>query len=167
MVGRFLGLFFGGGRNVVAETAEVFRENAEAGAQRDANYRQAALAQYGKEFHARNNRTWLDAFADSLNRLIRPGLVIVVMYPVIQTVRDPIGMKAVWEALATVPEGWWALVIPVVLFFFGGRMQTKVLDARMFQSAAKAVSALSTQADSEMPSATEDNPALREWADAQ
>ena len=30
MIGEFLGMIFGGGRNVVRETVEVFRPNAEA-----------------------------------------------------------------------------------------------------------------------------------------
>ena len=35
VVGRILDLVFGGGRNVVVETAEVFRQNAEKGAARE------------------------------------------------------------------------------------------------------------------------------------
>ena len=63
----FVGNLFGGGRNVIAETAEVFRPNAENQAQREAEYNRAALGQYSAEFHARQNRTWIDSFADALN----------------------------------------------------------------------------------------------------
>lgn len=165
MVGRLINFMFGGGRNAIVETAEVFRENAEAGAQRDADYRQAALAQYGQEFHRRNNRTWLDAFADALNRLIRPILTIAALYPLVATVRDPETMGKVWEALATLPNGYWALLGIIIPFYFGGRMQTKALDASMFKSAAEAVSNLTARDEDEAEA--DDNPALQEWADAE
>ena len=158
-------LFFGGGRNVVKETAEVFVENVEAGAQRDANYRQAALAQYGKEFYARNNRTWLDAFADALNRLVRPVLTILLFYPVAATVRDPAGMVVIWQALATVPEAYLVLLGSVVLFYFGGRMQEKSLNASTFRTAAQAVATLAA-AESAAPedeAEESDNAALDAW----
>jgi len=158
-VGSLFAFLFGGNRNVVVETAEVFRENAEAGAQREADYRQAALTQYGQEFHRRNNRTWLDAFADALNRLIRPVLTIAALYPLVATVRDPETMSRVWNALATLPNGYWALLGIIIPFYFGGRMQTKALDASMFQSAAAAVSSLAQPESDE----AEENAALSDW----
>ena len=50
LIGKIFFGLFGGGRNVIAETAGVLRENSEAGAQRQAEYAQAALAQYAAEF---------------------------------------------------------------------------------------------------------------------
>lgn len=159
---------FGGGRNVVTETVEVFRENAEKGAQREADYRNAALVQYAAEFHQRNNRTAIDAFADALNRLIRPAITIAAFYPLYATVRDPETMALVWNAIATLPAGYWAILSLIVPFYFGGRMQAKALDATMFKSAAEAVSKLATpEAVEEVEAQHEDNPALAEWKAAQ
>ena len=45
LIDGLFGLLFGGGRNVIRETAEVFRVNAESDASREAAYRAAALAQ--------------------------------------------------------------------------------------------------------------------------
>ena len=47
---RVLGIVFGGGGNVLRDTAEVFRENAEAGAQRGAEMQEQAMTQFGQEF---------------------------------------------------------------------------------------------------------------------
>lgn len=159
---RWLISLFSSGRNPIVETVEVFRENAEAGAQRDADYRQAALAQYGREFHARSNRTWLDAFADALNRLIRPVMTIATLYPLVATVRAPAAMEEVWTALATLPNGYWALLGIIIPFYFGGRMQTKALDASMFKSAATAVAGLVGKGGGG-DIQTEENSALADW----
>ena len=52
---QLLSFIFGGGRNVIAETAHVFRENAEAAGQREVHLTSQALAQYAAEFaHSRN-----------------------------------------------------------------------------------------------------------------
>ena len=45
LIERLFSLVFGGGRNVVAETAEVFRVNADASDARRAEIQSAALAQ--------------------------------------------------------------------------------------------------------------------------
>ena len=45
-----LGLLFGGGRNVLRETAQVFGENAEAGAERARQAQAQAMRQFGAEF---------------------------------------------------------------------------------------------------------------------
>ncbi|MDF1727383.1 MAG: carboxylesterase, partial [Sulfitobacter sp.] len=50
LIERVLAMVFGGDRNVVRETVEVFRENAEAGAARGAAVQRAALSQYGAEY---------------------------------------------------------------------------------------------------------------------
>ena len=63
---------FGDGRNVVAQTAEVFRENAEAGAVRAADARASSLAQFAAEF-AQPRRGVFDRVVDGLNRLPRPA----------------------------------------------------------------------------------------------
>ena len=75
IIGQIMSAIFGGGRNVVAETVQVFRENAENGAVRDADAKTAALTQLATEFgHARQG--WFNRFIDGLNRLPRPMLAL-------------------------------------------------------------------------------------------
>lgn len=50
LIGNLLGIVFGGGRNAIRETVEVFRPNAEAAAVRDAAKSAAALSQFAAEF---------------------------------------------------------------------------------------------------------------------
>ena len=76
LISGLLALLFGGGRNVVRETAEVFRENVESGAERSVELRGAAMAQFGTEFQA-PSKTRFDRFMDGLNRLPRPALALV------------------------------------------------------------------------------------------
>ena len=52
MIEMALSMLFGGGRDVVKDTVEVFSENAEGAAERQANYRVAALGQFAAEFAA-------------------------------------------------------------------------------------------------------------------
>lgn len=63
LIDRVMGLLFGSGRNVVAETAEVFRVNAEAQDARAVGLHGAALAQFGAEF-ARARRSRFDRVMD-------------------------------------------------------------------------------------------------------
>lgn len=129
LIARLLQGLFGGGRNVVAETAEVFRENAEAGAQRVAEYDQAALAQFMAEFqHARKGR--FDRFMDGLNRLPRPLTVLALFWLFTLAAVNPIWFAEIMTALALVPEPLWWCMGTVVTFYFGGRMQEKLLQSR-------------------------------------
>ncbi len=154
-----LNFLFGGGRNVVTETIEVFRPNEENSAQRAADHATAALNQYATEFHHRENRNWLDALADGLNRLVRPVVTIGLLYPIPATVGNPERMASVWSALATLPPGYWAIVGIVLPFYFGGRMQMKALASSEWRAAADAASALSAHADIQ----GEENAALADW----
>lgn len=129
LIGRLLKGLFGNGRNVVVETAEVFRENAEAGAQRLADYDQAALAQFATEFqHARKGR--FDRFMDGLNRLPRPLTVLALFWLFALAAIDPIWFAEIMTALTLVPEPLWWCMGTVVTFYFGGRMQEKLLQSR-------------------------------------
>lgn len=121
---RFLGVLFGGGGNVIAETAQVFRENAEAGAQRQSDYAQAALAQHAAEF-AIERRGWFDRFMDGLNRLPRPLLVLATFALFASAMFDPIWFTERMVGLALVPEPLWWLFGTIVAFYFGGRYQIK------------------------------------------
>ena len=141
MIGRFLSSLFGGGRNVVVETAEVFRENAEAGAQRRADYDQAALAQYAAEYqHAR--RGGFDRFMDGLNRLPRPLMVLATFSLFASAMFDPIWFAERMQGLALVPDPLWVLAGTIVAFYFGGRFQVK---AHEFQAAAAGAAAMVPQ----------------------
>ncbi len=170
-LGTILGAIFGAGsgRNAIVETVGAFRPNAEAQAQREADHRSAALGQYAAEFHTRENRTWLDALADGLNRLVRPVVTIGLLAPIPMTVMDPAGMARVWLAIATLPPGYWAIVGIVLPFYFGGRMQMKALSASKWRAAAGAASALAGRVSDdpthpETPDAShEPNAALDEW----
>ena len=50
MIERMFQLMFGGGDNMVRDIVEVFRENAEAGSQRDAQVQMHTMREYGREF---------------------------------------------------------------------------------------------------------------------
>jgi hypothetical protein len=69
-IDRVLGVLFGGAGNVVKETAEVFRENAEGRAVREARLSEAALAQFAAEF-VLPKQGFFDRVVDGLNRLPR------------------------------------------------------------------------------------------------
>ena len=158
----FWSFLFGGNRNVIAETVEVFRPNAERDADRAARHQTAALAQYAAEFHARDNRTWIDALADGMNRMVRPLVTIALIYPIPATVYAPERMATVWIAIATLPPGYWAVVGIVLPFYFGGRMQMKALASSEWRAAAAAASALSARESTEAP---DENAALADWRD--
>ena len=174
-VGKFilgvLGAGKDGGRNVVAETVEVFRPNAEKSAQRGADHKRAALDQYAAEFHERQNRTWVDAFADGLNRLVRPTITLLIIWPIVEARVSPDAATATWLALSTIPTEYWALVGVVMSFYFGGRMQIKALGAKSFVAAAQASRALLDRPTAKdvaaVPAAQnvddDPNPALDDW----
>lgn len=124
MIGKILGMLLGGGRNVVAETAEVFRENTEAGAQRRSDYAQAALSQYASEFQV-ERKGWFDRFMDGLNRLPRPLMVVATFALFASAMFDPIWFAERMQGLLLVPDPLWWLAGTIVAFYFGGRFQVK------------------------------------------
>ena len=117
LIDRLFGLVFGSG-NVVRETAEVFRENAEKSAQRGADLRAAAMGQFGAEF-AVERKGRFDRFVDGLNRLPRPGLAFGTLALFIAAMVDPIWFAARMTGLALVPEPLWWLLGAIVSFYFG------------------------------------------------
>ncbi len=124
LIGEFLAMLFGGGRNVVRETAEVFRENAEAGAARDTAVKQATLAQFAAEFqHPRQGV--FDRVVDGLNRLPRPMLAFGTIGLMVAAMVDPIWFAARMQGIALVPEPMWWLMGAIVSFYFGARHQAK------------------------------------------
>lgn len=123
LIGHLLALVFGDGRNVVRETAEVFRENAEAGAVRALDRQQAALQQFAAEFQPRRGR--FDAVIDGLNRLPRPALALGTIGLMVSAMVDPVWFAERMQGLALVPEALWWLMGAVVSFYFGARHQQK------------------------------------------
>ena len=124
LISRAMGLVFGGSRNVVAETAEVFRENAEAAAQRAAGAQTGAMAQFAAEF-AVPRRGWFDRFMDGVNRLPRPLMALGTLGLFVAAMADPIWFASRMQGIALVPEPLWWLLGAIVSFYFGARHQAK------------------------------------------
>ncbi|NND19125.1 MAG: carboxylesterase [Silicimonas sp.] len=127
LIGDILGVIFGGGRNAVRETIEVFRPNAEAGAVRDAAREAAALAQFAAEF-GQPRQGWFDRLINGLNRLPRPLLAFGVLGLFAAALADPVWFAARMQGIALVPEPLWWLMGAIVSFYFGARHQTKTQD---------------------------------------
>lgn len=188
MIEDLLGMLFGGGRNAVRETVEVFRENAEAGAQRATQVQMGALDQFAAEFVV-PRRGWFDRFMDGLNRLPRPALALGTLGLFVTAMADPVWFGERMQGLALVPEPLWWLLGVIVSFYFGARHQAKSQDfqrdiaatmARVPQ-AVENIAAL-RELDHDTPGAADpgtdaetalaavepsDNPALDRWRAAQ
>jgi hypothetical protein len=117
-------LVFGGGRNAVAETAEVFRVNADASDKRAADIQSAALAQLSAEF-GRERKGWYDRFIDGLNRIPRPAMALGTLALFVAAMTDPIWFAERMQGIALVPEPLWWLLGAIVSFYFGARHQAK------------------------------------------
>ena len=124
MMERLLTLVFGGSHNVVRETVEMFRENAEAGAQRGAAVQGQAMTQFGQEFTV-PRRGRFDRFMDGLNRLPRPALALGTLGLFISAMVNPLWFSERMQGIALVPEPLWWLLGVVVSFYFGARHQVK------------------------------------------
>lgn len=124
LIGRLLGALFGDGRNVVAETAEVFRVNAEREAARGAEAQAAALAQFGAEF-AQPRRGLFDRVIDGVNRLPRPLMALGTIGLFVSAMVAPLWFAERMQGIALVPEPLWWLLGAVVSFYFGARHQAK------------------------------------------
>ena len=124
LIGRILGVIFGDGRNVVKETAEVFRVNAEGDAVRAYLEGAAALEQFGREFAlARVGR--FDRFMDALNRVPRPAMALGTLGLFVAAMVDPLWFASRMQGIALVPEPLWWLLGAIVSFYFGARHQSK------------------------------------------
>jgi len=127
MIGSLLGMIFGGGRNVIRETVEVFRPNAEASELRAAAKSAAALSQFAAEFSI-ERKGWFDRFIDGLNRLPRPMLALGTLGLFVTAMADPIWFAQRMQGIALVPEPLWWLMGAIVSFYFGARHQAKAHD---------------------------------------
>jgi len=168
VINTVFSFLFGGGRNAVKETVEVFRENAEAGAQRDHALITGALAQFAAEFaNARGSK--FDRMIDGLNRVPRPALAFGTLALFVSAMADPDWFAARMAGMALVPEPLWWLLGAIVSFYFGARHQSKAQDFQ--RSLARTVALAGARANSgSKPEtaqgsevASEHNPALAEW----
>lgn len=141
MIADLISVFFGRGRNVVTETAQVFRENAEAGAARAATLQGAAMQQFAGEFQGRN-KSGFDRFMDGVNRLPRPALALGTLGLFVAAMVDPLWFAARMQGIALVPEPLWWLLGVIVSFYFGARHQLK---SQNFQREAAAAVSLAPQ----------------------
>ena len=183
LIEKLLVLVFGGGRNAVVETAQVFRENAEAGAQRAYQSQEQALAQLAAEF-AGARKGWFDSAMDGINRIPRPALALGTLGLFLAAMVDPIWFAARMQGIALVPEPLWWLLGVIVSFYFGARHQSKSQDfqrdlaatmarapqvmanlehLRGFEAQPEPVPDAAVMAQTTVP---EDNPALEAWRQA-
>lgn len=124
LIDTILGTVFGSGRNVLRETAEVFRENAEERALRDMALKQAALSQFGAEFTL-ERQGWFNRLVDGANRLPRPLMAMGTLALFASAMVDPVWFASRMQGIALVPEPLWWLLGAIVSFYFGARHQAK------------------------------------------
>jgi len=124
LIGRGLDLLFGDGRNVIAETAGIFRENAEAAGDREAAMKAAAMQQFAAEF-AGQRKGLFDRIIDGANRLPRPILAFGTIALFVVAMVDPLWFSSRMQGIALVPEPLWWLMGAIVSFYFGARHQAK------------------------------------------
>lgn len=158
VIQTLFGSLFGGGSNVIAETAQVFRVNAENESQRGADYQSASLAQFGREFsHARKGA--FDRFIDGLNRLPRPAMALGTIGLIVAAMVNPVWFADRMVGVALIPDPLWWLLGAIVSFYFGARHQAT---SQVFQaSIAKTLAAgevLRTSQIDDGPPETETTP---------
>ena len=124
MIELMFQLMFGGNGNMVRDTVEVFRENAEAGSQRGAQVQMQAMREYDEEF-AIPRQGWFDRFMDGVNRLPRPALALGALGLFVAAMIDPLWFSQRMQGIALVPEPMWWLLGVIVSFYFGARHQVK------------------------------------------
>lgn len=120
---RVFSLLFGGG-NVVKDTVEVFRENAEAGAVRAQAVQMQAMSEYGQEFLVPRQGVF-DRIMDGVNRLPRPALALGTLGLFVSAMVAPLWFAERMQGIALVPEPLWWLLGVIVSFYFGARHQVK------------------------------------------
>lgn len=158
LIPTVMSFLFGDSRNVIAETAQVFRENAENGAVRAAGARTDSLTQLAAEF-ARPQRGLFDRIVDALNRLPRPALALGTIWLFVMAMQQPEQFIQGMQGLALVPEPLWWLMGAIVSFYFGARQQVK---SQEFQRSV--VQSLAVAQAFQAPRApAADNPALSDW----
>lgn len=124
LIGKGFDALFGDQRNLIRETAGIFMEPADEGAERDAALRDAALSQYTQEFsQARESR--FDIFMNGVNRLPRPMLALGTLGLFVSAMVAPLWFAERMQGIALVPEPLWWLMGAIISFYFGARHQVK------------------------------------------
>ena len=126
MVADILKALFGGGRNVISETAGIFTINKENQAERDENATKSSLDQFGQEFKSAQRTHWFDRFIDGVNRIPRPFMALGIIGLFISAMVNPVWFSSRMTGIALIPEPMWWLLGAIVAFYFGGRHQSKV-----------------------------------------
>ena len=126
----------------VETVAGVFTTNKEKDAQRSADEQMALLRAYQAEFNHRENRNWVDSIADGFNRLIRPFIVTIIISIFFIAYFSPTHLAEITLAMSSIPDGYWNLLMVIIAFYFGGRMQLKSQQFKFNESQAQAVKAL-------------------------
>lgn len=124
MISSLFTMLFGGGRNVLVDTAEVFRVNAEAGDKRATLLQTAALSQMAAEFTP-ERKGGFDRFVDGLNRIPRPAMALGTIALFVSAMSNPVWFSERMQGLSLVPEPMWWLLGVIVSFYFGARHQAK------------------------------------------
>ncbi|MDX1743335.1 MAG: holin family protein [Ruegeria sp.] len=127
LIAEVLSFLFGGNRNIVRETVEIFRENSEKGAERDLGLQQQAMVQFRDELKTQQ-KSLFDRFMDGLNRLPRPAMALGTLGLFVAAMVDPLWFAARMQGIALVPEPLWWLLGVIVSFYFGARHQAKMQD---------------------------------------
>lgn len=127
LIERVFSTVFGDGRNVIVETAQVFRENAEGAAARDASIKQQSMRQFASEF-AVPRRGWFDRLMDGLNRLPRPLLAFGTIGLYVVAMVNPVWFSTRMQGIALVPDPLCWLMGAIVSFYFGARHQAHSQD---------------------------------------
>ena len=172
IIGNLFSMLFGSGRNVLKETAEVFRPNAENDAQRNHTANAAVQAQFAAEF---GHKGWFNQVVDALNRLPRPMMAFGVIGLFVSAMFDPIWFAARMQGLVLVPDALWALLAIIVTFYFGARYHAKALDfqkdaARLLAQAPQVAENIRKLRNANTPDIAnhdvvegDKNPAVDEW----
>jgi len=177
LIERVFSFVFGGGPGEgsgLARTVEVFRENEEAKAQREANLSHAALAQFAAEF-AVPRRGAFDRLMDGLNRIPRPALALGTLGLFVSAMVEPVWFAERMQGISLVPEPLWWLMGAIVSFYFGARHQIKGQEFQRSIASTMmrtpdvtrniaALRSMNAGAEQDADSPDEDpNPALEEW----
>lgn len=168
MIERVFDFVFGPGGSV-KETVEVFRENAEARAERSLQLTQGALEQFADEFRS-SGPSVFDRVIDGVNRLPRPALAFGTIGLFVSAMVDPAWFAERMHGMSLVPEPLWWLLGAIVSFYFGARHQAKsqhfqkslaesYVRAQVFRRAERAPVPTPALA----PFAADPNPALDDW----
>jgi hypothetical protein len=188
LIERIFSSVFGNGCNVIVETAQVFRENAEGAAVRQASIQTQSMKQFVSEFTVQR-KGGFDRFMDALNRLPRPLLAFGTIGLFVVAMSDPVWFSTRMQGISLVPDPLWWLMGAIVSFYFGARHQAHSQDFQrsIAQTLAwvptvvqntRALQALRSdtpQVAQSAPSAEltlgalapSDNPALLEWQNSQ